>query len=75
MSTELEELRKRKTQLENELRSFDEQEKAIGTSLRMLEEKMAVHELEEKVKAKRAAVEQLESRKRNLEDQLRKPHS
>ena len=42
MSTELEELRKRKTQLENELRSFDEQEKAIGTSLRMLEEKMAV---------------------------------
>jgi len=75
MSTQLEELQKKKAQLENELGSFDGEIKTIGTSLEVLEEKVEIRELEDKIKAKRAVVEQLESKKRNLEDQLGKPHS
>ena len=75
ISTQSEELQKKRAQWENELRSFDEKEKTIGTSLKVLEEKVEVRELEDKVKAKRAIVEQLESKKRNLENQLGKPHS
>ena len=74
MSTQSEELQKKRAQLENELRSFDEKEKTIGTSMKVLEEK-EVRELEDKVKAKRAVVEQMEAKKRNLENQLGKPHS
>ena len=72
MSTQLEELQKKKAQLENELGSVDEEVSAIGASLELLEEKVEVRELEDKVKAKRAVVEQLEAKKRNLENQLGK---
>lgn len=75
MSTQLEELQRRKAQLENELRSIEEKEKAMGTGLKIVEEKAAVQELEEKVKAKRAVVERLESKKRELERKLKEPNN
>jgi len=61
--------------LEKELRRLEEKERNLGASIKVTEEKRAVQELEEKLKAKRAIVEQLESRKRNLENRLNEPHS
>lgn len=72
-STQLEQLQRKKAELENALRSLDEKEKNLGASMTITEEKWAVHELEEKVKAKRAIVEQLESKKRELENKLKEP--
>ncbi len=61
--------------MEKELRRLEEKERNLGASIKVTEEKRAVQELEEKLKAKRAIVEQLESRKRNLENRLNEPHS
>ncbi len=75
MSTtaELEQLQKKKTELENEWASLEQREKSMGESIKILKEKMAVHDLQEKVKAKRAFVEQLESTKKDLEQKLSSP--
>ncbi|MCK5562595.1 hypothetical protein KAI30_00355 [Candidatus Bathyarchaeota archaeon] len=75
MSTQLEQIHRTKAELEKELRRLEEKERNLGASIKVTEEKRAVQELEEKLKAKRAIVEQLESRKRNLENRLNEPHS
>lgn len=75
MSTQLEQIHRAKAELEMELRRLEEKERNLGASIKVTEEKRAVQELEEKLKAKRAIVEQLESRKRNLENRLNEPHS
>ena len=75
MSTQLEQIHRPKAELEKELRRLEEKERNLGASIKVTEEKRAVQELEEKLKAKRAIVEQLESRKRNLENRLNEPHS
>lgn len=75
MSTQLEQIHRTKAELEKELRRLEEKERNLGASIKVTEEKRTVQELEEKLKAKRAIVEQLESRKRNLENRLNEPHS
>lgn len=75
MSTQLEQIHRTRAELEKELRHLEEKERNLGASIKVTEEKRAVQELEEKLKAKRAIVEQLESRKRNLENRLNEPHS
>lgn len=73
LSTQLEQFQRKKAELKNELQSMEQREKALGETIKMLEEKMAIQELEEKVKAKRAVVERLESKKRDLVRRLKEP--
>lgn len=73
LSTQLEQFQRKKAELKNELQSMEQREKALRETIMMLEEKMAIHELEEKVKAKRAVVERLESKKRDLVRRLKEP--
>ena len=72
-STQLEQIQKKRAELENELRSLEEKEKDLEASVKIVEEKRIVEDLEEKVKAKRAVVEKLESKKRELEKKLGEP--
>jgi len=66
-STKLEELRKKKEELKNGLRSLDRKEITLRESVEVAEEELGIQELTEKIKAKRVVVEQLESIKRDLE--------
>ncbi len=59
MPTQLEQIHRTKAELEKELRRLEEKERNLGASIKVTEEKRAVQELEEKLKAKRAIVEQL----------------
>lgn len=72
-TAELEQLQKKKIELENEWASLEQKEKSLGENIKILKEKMAVHDLQEKVKAKHAFVEQLESTKKDLEQKLSSP--
>ncbi len=73
VSTQLEQIQKKKAELKNELQSMEHKERGLGESIKVLEEKMMIHDLEERVKAKRAIVERLEFRKRDLEKRLKEP--
>jgi len=73
LSTQLEQIQKKKAELKNELQSMEHKERALGESIKVLEERMTIHDLEERVKAKRAVVERLEFRKRDLEKRLKEP--
>ena len=72
-STHLEQIQQKKAELENELRSLGEKEKNLGVSIKIIEEERTIQELEEKVKARRAVLKQLESKKRDLEKRLKEP--
>lgn len=63
----LEELLREKAQLRNDLQSLYEEEKHLAQKLRMVEEKIAIHDLKEKINAKRAVVEQLRNKLTQLE--------
>jgi len=67
---ELADLRKKKAELELQLHSLEEKEKNLRERARILEEKLAIQELERNLKAKHDVVEQLESRIRELERKL-----
>ncbi len=72
-STELEQIQKKKSELANELRSMEQREKALAEGIKILEEKFAIQELEEQVKAKRAALDRLESKRKELEKRIKEP--
>lgn len=66
-SAKLEELRNKKRELKNELQSMDRKEGTLTESVEIAREKLDIQELTEKVKAKRAVLEQLESMIKDLE--------
>ena len=72
---EIEDLQKKKAELEFQLHSIEEKEKTLAERARMLEEKLAIHELEEHLKIKNETVEKLESRVRDLERRLKEPET
>ena len=72
-TAELEQLQKRRTELENAWKSMEQKEKTLGENIKILEEKLAVQALEEKIKAKNAALAKLESTKSDLEKKLQAP--
>ncbi len=73
LTTELEGLLKEREQLKNMWQSLDEEEKFLGKRLRIVEEKLAVQDLKGKIMAKRAVVDQLKSKIRELEKRLEEP--
>ncbi|MCW3977847.1 MAG: hypothetical protein NWE77_07940 [Candidatus Bathyarchaeota archaeon] len=73
LSAELEQLEKKRAELKSEWESIQHREQRLTDSVVILEEKLAVQELEEKVKGRRAALEQLENKKKNLEKKLKAP--
>ena len=72
-TTELEQLVGEKAQLTGILQSMVNEEKYLGQRLRIVEEKLAVQMLRERVKAKRAVLDQLKSKIKELENRLEKP--
>ena len=70
-ATELEELLREKAQLKDDLRSLREEEKHFAQELRLVEETIAVRELEDKIKAKQVVINNLVSKKRNLEEKVK----
>jgi uncharacterized coiled-coil protein SlyX len=71
--TELDELLREKAQLTRMLQSMAEEEKYLGKRFRIVEEKLEIQELKEKVKAKRAVLEQLKSKIGELEKRFKEP--
>ncbi len=72
-SSQLEQIEKKRVELKNELQYIEQKERTLGESIRILEEKLAIRELEDRVKLKRQAMERLASRKRDLERRLSEP--
>jgi len=71
LTTELEELLEEKAQLNGMLQYIEKEEKDLGQRLRIVQEKIEIQMLKEKIKAKRAVVEQLKSKIWNLEKRLK----
>jgi len=69
-TTELEGLLKEREQLTRTLQAIVNEEKHLGHELRLIHEKIAVAELREKIKAKRAVVEQLRFKVTELKKRL-----
>lgn len=67
---EIEDLQKKKAELEFQLHSLEEKEKILEERARLLEEKLAIKELEQKVRIKTESIEKLESRISDLEHRL-----
>jgi|GEM_PF-1499027 predicted RNase H-like nuclease (RuvC/YqgF family) len=67
---EIEDLQKKKAELEFQLRSLEEKEKTLEERARLLEEKLAIKELEQKLRIKTESIEKLESRIGELEQRL-----
>ncbi len=65
----LSELQIKRRELENELASLSQKEKMLENDLRVLEEKI-IAQLKEEIKAKKATLSDLESRKSDLEKKL-----
>lgn len=70
---ELEDIKRKKADLEFQLRSMEEREKALEERVKILEEKLEIQELEHHLKAKHKAVEHLESKARDLQKRLKNP--
>ena len=70
-SKELEQLKNRKAELEEESRLLDEKEKTLDERVKILEEKLAIQELEEHNRTMLNAIEGLESKISDLEKRLR----
>ncbi len=68
--TSLVQLQKKRSELENDLSSASQKEAALQKELKTLEEELA-NQLQEKIKAKNASVEKLESTKGDLERRLK----
>jgi predicted RNase H-like nuclease (RuvC/YqgF family) len=67
---EIEDLQKKKAELEFQLHSIEEKEKTLEERARLLEEKLAIQQLEEKLKTKTEVVEKLETKVNELEQRL-----
>lgn len=67
----LEELLREKAHLNDDLQSLCEEEKHFAQKLRLVEEKIAVRELEDMIRAKHVIINNLESKKRKLEERAK----
>lgn len=75
LTPEHDELQRKKAELEDELRSLAAKEKDLKENVKALEIKVEIRKLEDDLKAKREAVEKLESEKDKWALKLEKPAS
>ena len=68
---ELEDLQKKRAELEFQLHSLEEKERTLEEKAKIMQEKLAIQELEEHLKIKHEAVEQLESKIMELEKKIK----
>ncbi len=73
MDTEIENLRARTEALNQELTAEERKEKSLQQDIEILEEKIAIRNLETDLYARRESVRQLEMRKRKLQDEYNQP--
>lgn len=73
MAMEIETLRSKKEELKCELEVEMQKEKSLEENIKILEEKLAIRDIEEKLEAKRESVEKLESIRNELELQFNQP--
>lgn len=73
LTTELEQLQNRKEALRNKLQFVQAKISNLVDRQRILEEKLAIQELDEKIMVKTVLAEQLESKIRELEKRLKEP--
>lgn len=73
MAMEIETLRSKKEELKCELETEIQKEKSVEENIKILEEKLAIRDLKEKLGAKRESVKKLESIKAELESQFNQP--
>jgi len=71
MSAELEEQQRLVYELKEQYRSMEQEEKDLNEKTRILETKLVVEDLREKIKVKSEAINQLHSRVKELEGKLR----
>ena len=72
-SSELEKLQDAKRELVNKLVKVEEQEKTLRESIELLKEKIAVRDLQEKIKEKEKDVASLSLERNSLEERLKEP--
>lgn len=73
MATEIENLRARTETLNEDLKTEEQKEKSLHEDIEILEEKIVIRNLEKELDAKRESVRQLESRKKELQDEYSQP--
>jgi len=73
MATEIESLRARKERLKDELQNEEQKEKSLQEDIEVLEEKIEIRDLEQKLDTRRESVKQLESKKSELHDKWNQP--
>jgi len=73
LSAELEELLMKNAELKNKLQSIERTEKTLVIKMKVLEEKLTIQVLEQRIKTKLAVVEELQSKIRELENRLKIP--
>ena len=73
MAMEIETLRSKKEEMKCELEAEIQKEQSLEENIKILEEKLAIRDLEEKLGAKRESVKKLESLKADLENQFNQP--
>lgn len=72
-SKEIDELRNKKAQLEEESVQLDEKEKNLEERVQILEERIAIRGLEEHNQSKMDAIDSLETKMNELEQKLKSP--
>ncbi len=75
MAMEIETLRNRKEELKSELETEIQKEQSLGNEIKILEEKLAIRDLEQKLDERRESVKKLESIKTTLESQYGQPQA
>jgi predicted nucleotidyltransferase component of viral defense system len=71
MNPELEEQQKLVCELKDQLQSMEKEEKELTEKVRILETKLVVQDLQDKIKVKSEAINQLRSKATELEEKLR----
>jgi hypothetical protein len=71
MNLELEEQQKLACELKERLQSMEKEERELNEKVRILETKLVVHDLRNKVKVKNEALNQLRSKVGELEEKLK----
>lgn len=71
MNPELEEQQKLVCELKDQLQSIEKEEKELTENVRLLETKLVVQDLQEKIKVKSEAINQLRNKATELEEKLR----
>ena len=73
MSHELEEQQRLAVSLKEQLQSMEDEERMLTERIRVVEAKLVVQELQDKVRVKGEAIDQLRDRVKMLEEKLRTP--